>query len=99
MTWFGVSSAPRGRESARPRGASPGFLLSFSGHRAKCQVMPGIDLRDELRRELRRHPRVVYQKLFEGGEQLERLAASLPTFAPFRGGAGYASVLWVMDWD
>jgi hypothetical protein len=61
--------------------------------------MPGIDLRDELRRELRRHPRVVYQKLFEGGEQRERLAASLPSFIPFRGGATYASVLWVMDWD
>ena len=61
-------------------------------------IPPGFDLRDELRRELRRHPRVVYQNLFEGSEQRERLVASLPSFLPFRG-ASYAAVLWVMDWD
>ena len=62
------------------------------------RVTPGFDLRDELRRELRRHPRVVYQKLFENGEQRDRLVTSLPTFLPFRG-PGYAAVMWVMDWD
>lgn len=61
-------------------------------------VNPGIDLRDELRRELRRHPRVVYQRLFESGTERDRLIASLPNFIPFRG-AGYAAVVWVMDWD
>ena len=61
-------------------------------------MIPGFDLRDELRRELRRHPRVVYQKLFENGEQRERLVTSLPNFVPFRG-PGYSAVLWVMDWD
>jgi hypothetical protein len=51
-----------------------------------------------LRRELRRHPRVVFQKLFENGEHREQLSATLPKFVPFRG-SGYAAVLWVMDWD
>jgi hypothetical protein len=61
-------------------------------------VSPGLNLRDELRRELRRHPRVVYQRLYDTLEERERLGATLPTFVPFRG-PGYAAVLWVMDWD
>jgi hypothetical protein len=60
--------------------------------------MPGIDLREELRRELRRHPRVVYQKAFDDPESCQRLASALPNFLPFRG-EGYAAALWVLDWD
>jgi hypothetical protein len=60
--------------------------------------MPGIDLREELRRELRRHPRVVYQKLFDDPESCAKLAAAMPGFVPFRGDT-YAAALWVLDWD
>src|SRR5256885_4862079 len=57
-----------------------------------------IDLREELRRGLRRHPRVALQGLFDDGEARARLAASLPTFVPFKG-THYAGALWVLDWD
>src|SRR4051812_38575494 len=60
--------------------------------------MRGMDLRDEVKRELRRHPRVMHQKLFEDPAVIERLAATLPAFVPFRNGA-YAAALWVIDWD
>jgi len=60
--------------------------------------MPGTDLRDWLRRELRRHPRVVHQNLFEGEAARERLASSLPTFVPFKGHS-YTAALWMLDWD
>ena len=60
--------------------------------------MSGIDLPEELRREMRRHPRVVYQKLFGDPESLDLLAKALPPFVPFRG-TGYAAALWVLDWD
>ena len=60
--------------------------------------MPKIDLRDEVKRELRRHPRVIHQGLFEEPGARERLAAALPAFIPFKGD-GYAAALWVLDWD
>lgn len=60
--------------------------------------MPGIDLREELKRDMRRHPRVVYQKLFEDGATRDKLASVLPSFVPFRGEA-YSDALWVLDWD
>ena len=60
--------------------------------------MRGMDLRDEVKRELRRHPRVVHQKLFEEPAMREQLAAALPPFVPFKND-GYAAALWVIDWD
>lgn len=60
--------------------------------------MPSIDLREEARREMRRHPRVVFQGLFEDPSERERLAAGVPRFVPFKG-EGYAAALWVVDWD
>jgi hypothetical protein len=57
-----------------------------------------MDLRDEVKRELRRHPRVVHQKLFEDPAVRDRLAAALPAFVPFKS-EGYAAALWVIDWD
>jgi hypothetical protein len=60
--------------------------------------MADLDLRDEFRRGLKRHPRVVSQKLFDSEESIAKLAAALPNFLPFRG-KSYKSVLWVVDWD
>lgn len=57
-----------------------------------------VDLRDELKRGLVRHPRVMLQKLFEGAEACDGLAAALPSFVPFKG-PGYAAALWILDWD
>jgi hypothetical protein len=57
-----------------------------------------MDLRDEVKRELRRHPRVMHQKLFEDSAAVDRLAAALPAFVPFRNGS-YAAAMWVIDWD
>src|SRR2546421_65938 len=57
-----------------------------------------IDLREELRRGLRRHPRVALQGLFDDGEARARLADALPGFVPFKG-SHYAGALWVLDWD
>lgn len=58
----------------------------------------GLDLRDELRRELRRHPRVALQKLVDDPAARDLLAGALPTFVPF-GSPSYAAALWVLDWD
>jgi hypothetical protein len=60
--------------------------------------MGSVDLREEMRRGLRRHPRVALQGFFDDSETLGKLAAALPTFVPFRGKA-YAGALWVLDWD
>jgi hypothetical protein len=60
--------------------------------------MPGTDLREFCKRELRRHPRVAHQNLFEGEAAQERLAAPLPPFVPFKGQAYFAG-LWLLDWD
>jgi hypothetical protein len=60
--------------------------------------MVALDLRAALRRELRRHPRVALQKLFEDPTVCEALATAVPLFVPFRG-KNYAAALWVMDWD
>jgi hypothetical protein len=56
------------------------------------------DLREELRRELRRHPRVSFQDLYRDPSALEALALELPSFKPFRADA-YAAALWILDWD
>lgn len=60
--------------------------------------MPRVDLREELKKELRRHPRVSHQDLFEDTGAREKLAQVLPAFVPFKGD-GYAAALWVLDWD
>lgn len=60
--------------------------------------MPSVDVRQELRRELRRHPRVVHQGFFSDAAAREQLAEQLPGFQPF-GGREYAAVMWVLDWD
>ena len=60
--------------------------------------MGSVDLREEMRRGLRRHPRVSLQGFFDDAETLGKLAAALPAFVPFRG-KSYAGALWVLDWD
>jgi hypothetical protein len=60
--------------------------------------MAGVDLREELARELHRHPRVGLQGFFGEVEQRSRLAIQVPGFVPFKG-AAYSSVLWLLDWD
>ncbi len=57
-----------------------------------------MDPREELRRELRFHPRVALQGLFEDPAARERLADALPSFPPFRA-PSYVGALWVVDWD
>jgi hypothetical protein len=60
--------------------------------------MAELDLRDELKRAIRLHPRVVSQGLFKEPADLEKIAAVLPVFLPFKGKA-YKAALWVLDWD
>ncbi len=60
--------------------------------------MSARDLRDELRREIRRHPRVALQDLLGSDADREKLATALPTFIPFRAPT-YAAGIWVVDWD
>ena len=60
--------------------------------------MAPLDLREELKRDLRRHPRVVLQGLFEAATDREKLAQGLPVFLPFQGKT-YKAALWVADWD
>jgi hypothetical protein len=60
--------------------------------------MGSLDLREELKRDLRRHPRVELQGLLASDEEKSKLASSLPVFLPFKG-KSYKSVLWVADWD
>ncbi|HJX53958.1 MAG TPA: hypothetical protein VJ801_14425, partial [Polyangia bacterium] len=57
-----------------------------------------LDLREELKRDLRRHPRVELQGLYESAADREKLAESLPVFLPFKGKT-YKAALWVADWD
>jgi hypothetical protein len=60
--------------------------------------MAPLDLREELKRDLRRHSRVELQGLLASDEEKTKLASALPVFLPFRGKT-YKSVLWVADWD
>ena len=57
-----------------------------------------LDLRDLLRSEMRVHPRLAQQGLFEGAEARVQIAATIPPLVPF-GEADYAGALWVIDWD
>jgi len=60
--------------------------------------MAHLDLREELKRNLRRHPRVELQGLLGSEEEKAKLASALPVFLPFKGKV-YKFVLWVADWD
>jgi hypothetical protein len=60
--------------------------------------MAGLDPRQEIVRDLLRHPRVVHQGLFANAADREKLVDVIPAFTPFRGD-GYAFVTWVLDWD
>jgi hypothetical protein len=60
--------------------------------------MAQLDLREELKRDLRRHPRVEMQGLLEAMVDRAKIAQALPIFAPFKGKT-YKAVLWVADWD
>jgi hypothetical protein len=57
-----------------------------------------LDLRDLLRSELRIHPRLVQQSLFNRSEDRAKLASTLPPLIPFSG-SEYAGADWMIDWD
>jgi len=57
-----------------------------------------LDLRDLLRSELRVHPRLEQQDLYQHPDEEARLAAILPALVPF-GDAKYAGAEWMIDWD
>src|SRR5512143_3249294 len=60
--------------------------------------MAEIDLREELKRSIKLHPRIVAQSLFSTSDDLQKLASALPVFLPFKGKA-YKAAIWVLDWD
>jgi hypothetical protein len=60
--------------------------------------MAELDLREELKRGVKVHPRVVTQDLFKDLEALEKIASALPVFMPFKG-KSYKAAMWVLDWD
>ena len=60
--------------------------------------MAGLDLREELKRGVKIHPRLVTQNLFKNPDDLRKIASTLPAFVPFKGKA-YKSAIWVLDWD
>jgi len=60
--------------------------------------MAQLDLREELKRDLRRHPRVELQGLLESAADREALAHALPSFLAFKGKT-YRAALWIADWD
>jgi hypothetical protein len=60
--------------------------------------MAEIDLREELKRSIKLHPRIVAQNLFSTPDDLQKIASNLPVFLPFKGKA-YKAAIWVLDWD
>jgi hypothetical protein len=60
--------------------------------------MAELDLREELKRGVKVHPRVVTQDLFKDLEALQKIASALPVFMPFKG-KSYKAAMWVLDWD
>jgi hypothetical protein len=60
--------------------------------------MADFDLHEELKTGVKIHPRVLSQAFFNEPAPIEKIAASLPTFLPFRGKA-YKAAMWVIDWD
>ncbi len=66
--------------------------------------MASSDLKDFVTQGLRRHPRVLYQRLLEDDGAASALAASLPTLTPFarpgaRGTPTYRGGIAILDWD
>jgi len=55
------------------------------------------DLRAFVAEEIRLHPRVAYQSLFQAGEDAARIAAGLPALTSFR--HPYAGAIAIVDWD
>jgi len=60
--------------------------------------MSEFDLREELRRGVKLHPRLAAQDLFKDPATIDKIAADLPAFMPFRGKT-YKAAMWVIDWD
>lgn len=60
--------------------------------------MADLDLREELKRCVKVHPRLSAQHLFEEQDDLQKLASALPSFVPFKG-KSFKAALWVLDWD
>ncbi len=60
--------------------------------------MAGLDLREELKRAVKLHPRLLAQGLFKQREELDKIAAALPAFLPFKG-KSYKAAMWILDWD
>jgi hypothetical protein len=60
--------------------------------------MADLDLREELKRAVKLHPRVSTQGLFKEPADLHKLASTLPVFLPFKG-KSYKAAMWVLDWD
>jgi hypothetical protein len=60
--------------------------------------MADLDLREELKRAVKLHPRVSTQGLFNEPADLNKLASTLPVFLPFKG-KSYKAAMWVLDWD
>ena len=60
--------------------------------------MAELDLREELKRGVKVHPRVETQDLFRDPATLGKIVAALPTFMPFKGRT-YKAAMWVIDWD
>jgi hypothetical protein len=55
------------------------------------------DLRAFVAEEIRLHPRVAYQSLFQASEDSGRIAAGLPALTSFR--HPYAGAITIIDWD
>src|SRR6266540_2550248 len=60
--------------------------------------MAELDLREELKRGLKVHPRVASQNLFSEPGAVQKMAAALPIFLPFKG-KSYKAAMWILDWD
>jgi hypothetical protein len=60
--------------------------------------MAELDLREELKRGIKLHPRLVAQGLFGNPADLQKISNALPVFLPFKGKT-YKAAMWVLDWD
>ncbi len=60
--------------------------------------MADFDPREMLKRDLKKHPRVEFQGLFQDEALLDKVVSALPGFVPFKG-PGYTGAAWILDWD
>ncbi len=65
--------------------------------RVVCVAVVSTDLRALVAEEIRVHPRVAYQGLFNDESAAPRLAAALPPLPCFR--REYAGAITIVDWD